>query len=57
MTPKPPKASTPRVDKLRQERETLGLKRRELYATNAEWPQIQAFADKLARKRAKEKAP
>ena len=49
-----------RVEKLRQEREDLGLKRRELYAHDDDWPKLQEFASKLQRKRernAKRAAP
>ncbi len=49
-----------RVEKLRQEREDLGLKRRELYAHDDDWPKLQDLAAKLQRKRernAKRAAP
>lgn len=49
------KTPTERVEKLRQEREALGLKRRELYAHDEDWPKIQELAAKLQRKRARKK--
>jgi hypothetical protein len=51
-----PKTATERVVKLRAERDALGLKRMELYAHPDDWPAIKALAEKLARKRAKQKA-
>lgn len=42
-----------RVEKLRQEREDLGLKRLELYAHPEDWPAIKALAEKLQRRRAR----
>ena len=44
------KATAERVEKLRQEREALGLRRRELYAHD-DWPKLQELAAKLQRKR------
>ena len=46
-----PKKSSERVEKLRQEREALGLRRRELYAHDDDWPKLQELAAKLQRKR------
>ena len=46
-----PKTTTERVEKLRQEREALGLRRRELYAHDDDWPRLQELAAKLQRKR------
>ena len=46
-----PKKSSERVDKMRQEREALGLRRRELYAHDDDWPKLQELAAKLQRKR------
>lgn len=46
---KPP--STPRVDALRAARLALGLKRREVYAHDDDWPAVQALAAKLQAKR------
>ena len=45
------KTTSQRVEKLRQEREALGLKRRELYAHDDDWPKLQELAAKLQRKR------
>lgn len=51
------KTASERVEKLRQERLELGLKRREVYAHDEDWPKIQELAAKLQRKReAKRKA-
>ena len=46
-------AKTPsqRVEALRKRRDELGLKRRELYAHDDDWPAVQALAVKLRRKR------
>lgn len=49
-----PKTATERVEKLRQERAGLGLKRRELYAHDDDWPKLQELAAKLQRKRERE---
>jgi hypothetical protein len=46
-----PKTTKERVEKLRQEREALGLRRRELYAHDDDWPKLQELAAKLQRKR------
>ena len=51
---KPP---TQRVQALRADRETLGQKRREVYAHDDDWPAIKALAEKLQRRRAKLAAP
>ena len=51
-----PKTSNERVDKLRKDRAALGLKRLELYAHPDDWPAIKTLAEKLERKRAKQKA-
>lgn len=45
------KTTSERVEKLRQEREALGLRRRELYAHDEDWPKLQELAAKLQRKR------
>lgn len=45
------KTTSERVEKLRQEREALGLRRRELYAHDDDWPKLQELAAKLQRKR------
>lgn len=45
------KTTTERVEKLRQEREDLGLRRRELYAHDDDWQKLQDLAAKLQRKR------
>lgn len=52
----PAKTTSERVAKMRADRDALGLKRLELYAHPDDWPAIKAFAEKLARKRAKQKA-
>lgn len=46
-------AKTPskRVEALRKRRDELGLKRRELYAHDEDWPKLQELAAKLQRKR------
>ena len=46
-----PKTTSERVEKLRQERADLGLKRRELYAHDDDWPKLQELAATLQRKR------
>jgi hypothetical protein len=51
-----PKTTTERVAKLRAARDALGLKRRELYAHDDDWPAIKALAEKLQRRRAKKLA-
>lgn len=48
MTPKTP---SQRVEALRKRRDELGLKRRELYAHDDDWPAIQALTARLQRKR------
>lgn len=45
------KTTSERVEKLRQEREALGLRRRELYAHDDDWPKLQESAAKMQRKR------
>lgn len=45
------KTTSERVEKLRQEREALGLRRRELYAHDDDWPKLKELAAKLQRKR------
>lgn len=47
------KTTAERVDALRKRREELGLKRREVYAHDDDWPAVQALAEKLQRKRAR----
>jgi hypothetical protein len=55
------KTTAKRVDELRERREDLGLKRRELYAHDDDWAQIVKLAMRLQMKRtkaaAKQKAP
>lgn len=46
-----------RVQKLRADRDSLGLKRLEMYAHPDDWPAIKALAEKLQRRRAKLAAP
>ena len=48
-----PKTTSERVDKLRQTRADLGLKRKEVYVNDKDWPEVLRFVAKLARKRAK----
>lgn len=45
------KTTAERVAALRAARDALGLKRREVYAHDDDWPAIQALAVKLQRKR------
>ena len=45
------KTTRERVEKLRQEREALGLRRRELYAHGDDWPKVREVASKLLRER------
>jgi len=49
----PAKTTSERVDKLRKVRDALGLKRREMYAHDDDWPQIVALATKLQVRRDK----
>jgi hypothetical protein len=57
----PAKTTAERVEKLRKERDALGLKRLELYAHREDWTAIKALAAKLQKRRAravaKQKAP
>jgi len=52
-----PKTTSERVDKLRQERAALGLKRKEVYVHDDDWPELLKLAKRLERKRAKLAAP
>jgi hypothetical protein len=53
----PTKPSTTRVEALRAARAALGLRRREVYCHDDDWPAVQALAAKLQAKReAKRKA-
>lgn len=45
------KTTSERVEKLRKGREALGLRRRELYAHDDDWPKLKELAAKLQRKR------
>ena len=47
----PAKTTAERVAALRAARESLGLKRLELYAHPEDWPAIKALAETLQRKR------
>jgi predicted component of type VI protein secretion system len=47
------KTTSERVQKLRADRDALGLKRLELYAHPEDWPAIKALAEKLQRRRSK----
>lgn len=49
----PAKATSERVDKLRQERAALGLKRKEVYVHDDDWPELLKLAKRLERRRAK----
>lgn len=52
-----PKTTTERVDKLRKERTALGLKRKEVYVHDDDWPELLKLAKRLERRRAKLLAP
>lgn len=43
--------STPRTDKLRETRLALGLKRREVYAHDEDWPELRELAKRLRQAR------
>lgn len=45
------KTTGQRVEKLRQKREAIGIRRRELYAHEDDWPKLQELSAKLQRKR------
>ena len=45
------KTTSERVEKMRQEREAIGLRRRELYAHDDDWPKVREVASKLLRER------
>ena len=51
------KTASERVEKLRQERAEMGLKRREVYAHDDDWPKIQELAAKLQKRREKAGKP
>lgn len=57
----PAKTTAKRVDELRERRDALGLKRREMYAHDDDWAQIVKLAMKLQMRRSKaagkQKAP
>ncbi len=42
-----------RVDKLRKDRAALGLKRKEVYVHDDDWPELLKLAKRLERRRAK----
>ena len=48
-----PKTTSERVDKLRKDRAALGLKRKEVYVHDDDWPELLKLAKRLERKRAK----
>ena len=50
------KTTAERVDKLRKERAALGLKRKEVYVHDDDWPELLKHAQRLERKRVKTKA-
>ena len=47
------KTTSERVDKLRKERTALGLKRKEVYVHDDDWPELLKLAKRLERRRAK----
>ena len=47
------KTTSERVQAMRAARDSLGLKRLELYAHPDDWPTIKALAEKLQRRRAR----
>jgi hypothetical protein len=47
------KTTSERVDKLRQTRAELGLKRKEVYVNDEDWPEVLKLARRLERRRAK----
>jgi hypothetical protein len=51
------KTTSERVAAMRAARDSLGLKRLELYAHPEDWPAIKALAERLQRKRAKKLDP
>lgn len=48
-----PKTTSERVDKLRKERAAMGLKRKEVYVHDDDWPELLKLAKRLERRRAK----
>ncbi len=48
-----PKTTSERVDKLRKDRAALGLKRKEVYVHDDDWPELLKMAKRLERRRAK----
>jgi len=52
-----PKTTAERVDKLRKDRAALGLKRKEVYVHDDDWPELLKLAKRLERRRAKLLAP
>ena len=52
----PAKTSSKRVEALRDDRRAKGLKRRELYVHDDDWPQVAALAMKLQMRRNKQRA-
>lgn len=48
-----PKTTSERVDKLRRDRAALGLKRKEVYVHDDDWPELLKLAKRLERRRAK----
>mgnify|MGYP003427238918 FL=1 len=49
----PAKTTGERVDKLRKDRAALGLKRKEVYVHDDDWPELLKLAKRLERRRAK----
>lgn len=47
------KTTAERVDKLRKDRAALGLKRKEAYVHDDDWPELLKLAKRLERRRAK----
>jgi hypothetical protein len=48
-----PLTSSERVDKLRKDRAAMGLKRKEVYVHDDDWPELLKLAKRLERRRAK----
>lgn len=48
-----PKTTAERVAKMRAERDALGLKRKEVYVHDDDWPELLKLAKRLERRRAK----
>jgi hypothetical protein len=53
----PAKTTSERVDKLRKDRAALGLKRKEVYVHDDDWPELLKLAKRLERRRANRSSP